>query len=226
MTQIVLAGLGGLFLILFAAFVLIASRRAAEIRRLLEAAAADKATAEKVAEDLEAKRVQNQQIAGQLDRAREEERRLKKRLYALEQASKSSGPTPEQRELDRIQEQALEETRAELVAAKAEIGRINDEVARLQSANERLQTELQQARRDLKQKRQARDEKDSAAGKRLDSVERENRSLAKKLEAARRKARNNEQVYRVTKSKLDLAMEKITALQKSMAGKDSGSSVS
>ncbi|NMB75501.1 MAG: hypothetical protein GYA21_10285, partial [Myxococcales bacterium] len=41
--------------------------------------------------------------------------------------------------------------------------------------------------------------------------------LKKKLDAAQRKARSDAQVYRVTRSKLDLAMEKIAWLEKKLA---------
>ncbi|HUU00089.1 MAG TPA: hypothetical protein VM425_01470 [Myxococcota bacterium] len=214
--QILLAGLAGLFFVSFVVSALIASRRSAEIRLFGDAEKENQAAIEKVSREIEDKRGQNKQLSSQLDKVREEERRLKKKVYTLEQAGKTTGPTPEQVELDRIQEQALEEARAELAASRAATERANEEVSSLQAINERLKTEVEEARRESK----ARSGGDSAKGKRLDDIERENKSQAKKLEAARRKARNDEQVYRVTKSKLELAMEKIAALQKTLADKD------
>jgi len=214
--QILLAGLAGLFFISFVVSALIASRRSAEIRRFGDAEKENLAAIEKVSREIEDKRGQNKQLSSQLDKAREEERRLKKKVYTLEQAGKATGPTPEQIDLDRIQEQALEEARAELAASRAATERANEELSSLQSINERLKADADEARRESK----ARNETRSGNGKRLDELERENGSLAKKLEAARRKARNDEQVYRVTKSKLELAMEKIAALQKTLADKD------
>ncbi len=220
--QILLAGLAGLFFVSFVVSALIASRRSAEIRRFGDVEKENQTVIEKVSRELEEKRGQNEQINGQLDRAREEERRLKKKVYTLEQAGKATGPTPEQIDLDRIQEQAIEEARAGLAASRAATERATEEISSVQAKNERLKTELDEARRESKARNEAR----TGNGKRLDELERENRSLAKKLEAARRKARNDEQVYRVTKSKLELAMEKIAALQKTLADKDRQAGVS
>ncbi len=59
--------------------------------------------------------------------------------------------------------------------------------------------------------------KKSSDSEQLAKTQQENQALTKKLEVASRKARTDSQVYMVTNSKLDLAMEKISALEKVLA---------
>jgi chromosome segregation ATPase len=209
----------GLFLVLFVLSTALAVRRRGQVQQAEKRLEDHKHQVRELEERLEGKSRQVEQLGTQLDRSRDEIKKAKKKAHDLEKRGRDSRPA-EDTELDRIQEEALQEARSQAGKAREEASRASDDCARLREQLDQTKQELKDARAALSS-RQAddnRDQQDSA--RQLKQLQKENRDLKKKLEAAKRKARTDSQVYKVTKSKLDLALEKIQVLEKNAKSTD------
>jgi chromosome segregation ATPase len=191
-------------------------RRGDRIRDIEEGGKESLRQVQQVEERLEKKCRHADGLASQLEKAREETRKAKKRAFDLEQGKAPDQQTAEQKELELVQEQVLEELRDKLSAARAEAGQATEEAAELRGRANKLEQELERVRKDLKTRREASIKGKSSEGEKLKTLQKENAALAKQLETARRKARTDDQVYKVTNSKLELAMEKIAAMEKAL----------
>ena len=101
--EYILAAGAGLFLVLFVLAAILAGRRRSQVQ-----------LAEK---RLEEHRRQVEQLGNQLDRSRDETKKAKKNAHELEKRGRDSRPS-EDTELDRIQEQALQDARSQASRAK------------------------------------------------------------------------------------------------------------
>jgi dTMP kinase len=164
----------------------------------------------------EAKSQQLDQLGGQLQQAREEQGRLKKRLFDAEkklellEGEKNRQAAGEPEKLRELEERCA--------ALRAEASKLREQQQEVQEKLRRQQAECESLRARLKELHQQTVGERASDVEKLKALEQECERLRRKLESARRKARNDEQVYRVTKSKLELALEKIAVLEKSLAG--------
>jgi archaellum component FlaC len=170
-------------------------------------------------EQLDARGRQADEIQGKMSKLREEVKKIKKKAFIQEVQDKGPSPT-EEAEMDKLQQQTVERLKGETNAFRARAEQALEEAQGLREQVEKLQQELSAAKAAPVPKNPEPKEKpteiatgpDSAA--QLRELERKVKDLDSKLEAARRKARTDSQVYKVTKSKLSLAMERIGYLEK------------
>jgi peptidoglycan hydrolase CwlO-like protein len=211
--EYILAAAAGLFLVLFVFSTILAVRRRTQVQQSEKHLGEHRRQVRELEERLEGKSRQVEQLGSQLDRSRDEAKKAKKKAHELEKRGRDSRPS-EDTELDRIQEEALQEARTQSSRAREEASQASDECVRLREQVDQLKKEIQEARATLssRQADDSRGQKEST--QQLKQLQKENRDLKKKLEAAKRKARTDSQVYKVTKSKLELAMEKIQVLEK------------
>jgi len=211
--EYILAAGAGLFLVLFILSTYIAAHRRKRIQDTEKQLDEQRRRIRELEALLEGKSRQVEQLGNQVDRARDEAKKAKKKVHDLEQRGRESRPS-EDAELDRIQAEALQEARRQAGQAKEEASQSQEECGRLREQANRLRQELQEAKSALssRQETDRKTRKDSTGH--LERLEKENRELNKKLQSAKRKARTDSQVYKVTKSKLELAMEKIQVLEK------------
>jgi chromosome segregation ATPase len=211
--EYILAAGAGLFLVLFVLSTTLAVRRRGQVQQAEKRLEDQKRQVRELEERLEGKSRQIEQLGTQLDRSRDEAKKAKKKAHELEKRGRDSRPS-EDTELDRIQEEALQDARRQASRAKEEASQASDECARLREQVEQLKKEAQEAKSALSSRQNAdrKSQKDNSG--QLKQLQKENRELSKKLQAAKRKARTDSQVYKVTKSKLDLALEKIQVLEK------------
>jgi chromosome segregation ATPase len=217
--EYILGAGAGLFLVLFVLSTALAVRRRGQVQQAEKRLEDQKRQVRELEERLEGKSRQVEQLGSQLDRSRDEAKKAKKKAHELEKRGRDSRPS-EDTELDRIQEEALQDARSQASRAREEASQASEECVRLREQLDQAKHELKDARATLSS-RQADDnrgQKESA--QQLKQLQKENRDLKKKLEAAKRKARTDSQVYKVTKSKLDLAMEKIQVLEKNAKSTD------
>ena len=116
--EYILAAGAGLFLILFVLSAVLAVRRRGRVREAEEQLEDQKRQARELEERLEGKSRQVEQLGNQLDRAREEAQKAKKKAHELEKRGRISRPS-EDTELDRIQEEALQDARSQASRAPA-----------------------------------------------------------------------------------------------------------
>jgi len=211
--EYILAAAAGLFLVLFVFSTVLAVRRRTQGHQSKKDLEEQKRLVRELEERLEGRSRQVEQLGSQLDRSRDETKKAKKKAHELEKRGRNSRPS-EDTELDRIQEEALQDARSQASRAREEASQASEECARLREQLDQAKQELKDARAALSS-RQADDDRGQKENTRqLEQLQKENRDLKKKLEVAKKKARNDSQVYKVTKSKLDLAMEKIQVLEK------------
>jgi chromosome segregation ATPase len=199
--------------------------------RRREAAEQELADERRRAEDLnqrlEEKTRSAEEYRAKLDKARDEARRAKKKVFDKEQEDRQA---PDEDEETRAREAELLEARAELKRTREVAEQAAAEARAQRESAEKLRLELQDARKSLAEKaaqnaparapERPRDQDPSAAAglaeaarSKVAGLEAEIGKLQFKLDAAQKKARNDNQVYRVTRSKLDLAMEKLAYLE-------------
>lgn len=212
--EYILAAGAGLFLVLFVLAAILAGRRRSQVQLAEKRLEEHRRQIRELEERLEGKSRQVEQLGNQLDRSRDETKKAKKKAHELEKRGRDSRPS-EDTELDRIQEQALQDARSQASRAKEEVSQASDECLRLREQVDQLKKELQEIRSTLSSRQNNDNRSQKESTQQLKQLQKENQDLNKKLQSAKRKARTDSQVYKVTKSKLDLAMEKIQVLEKS-----------
>lgn len=215
----ILAAGAGMFLVLFLLSTHFAVRRRNRILQLEKLLAERESRIREAEERIEGKNRQVEQFSSQAERAREEARKAKKKTHELETRGRESRPS-EDAELDRIQEETLHQARSQAGLAREEASRAAEECGRLREQVEQLKKELKETQATLSARREKDTQGQQEGVQQLKQLQDENRDLNKKLQAAKRKARTDSQVYKVTKSKLDLAMEKIQMLEKNAKSPD------
>jgi len=220
--EIALAVAAGLLLIATCVATAVAVRRGGRCRRLSEEAAAARRALQELEQRHEEKCRTLDDAQRKLAKTREEVGRARKKAFELEQQDKQPEATGNH-DAERLQEEALQKARSEARRAGEEARQAADECTRLRDQVDRLKNELA-ATRDRQVERQRQEgEQEKTLQEQVDALTREKQDLERKLKSARRKARNDQQVYNVTRSKLELAMEKIAYLeQKAGPDKPSG----
>ena len=217
--EYVLGAGAGLFLVLFILSTYLAIFRRNRIQELEKSLDERRRQIREMEGRLDGKTRQVEKLGNQANRARDETKKAKKKAHELEKRGRDSRPS-EDVELDHIQEEALQEARSQARKAKEEASQASEECNRLRPQVEQLNKELQEAKANLSSRQDAdrKSQKDSTG--QLERLQKDNRELNKKLQTAKRKARTDSQVYKVTKSKLDLAMDKIQVLEKNVKSSD------
>jgi chromosome segregation ATPase len=219
--EIFLGGAAGVLAVGLTVFVIIAARRGLRIQELDNRASELHRKLEAAEQRIGEKNRAVEEAHGKLSQVKSEMKQAKKKAYLLEQKDKGDQSEPEP-EADRLQELALQEARSEARRSGEEAVQAAEECARLRGQVEKLKQELDQLKSRETSRKQEADGKKKTETDKLKNLESENRDLKKKLESSRRKAKNDSQVYKVTKSKLDLAMEKIGALEKALESRKTG----
>jgi cell division protein FtsB len=211
--EYILAAGTGLFLVLFVFSTHIGARRRKRIHDTEKQLDEHRRRIHELEARLDEKSRQVEQLGNQAEQARGEAKKAKKKAHNLEQQGRESRP-PEDAGLDRAQAEVLQEARHQASQAKEKASQSQEECGRLREQAERFKQELQEAKSALSSRQDAdiKTQKDSTG--QLKRLQKENFELNRKLQSAKRKARTDSQVYRVTNSKLDLAMDKIQMLEK------------
>ena len=212
----ILASAAGLLAVLFLFMVVVASRRAGRIKEL-ESTLAEKSKAAEEAGALKDEKVkQVDELRSKLDKARDEAKKAKKKAFEHEQASRESGP-PEDEQAARADEEALLEAKADAKKFREQAERAAEEAGRARAQADELKAELREAKLALEQHEDDLAKARKGEGGQIEELKKKLKKANDKLKAAERRTRNDAQVYRVTNSKLELAMEKITELERQLA---------
>ncbi len=204
------------FFILFVIALMVVMRRAGRMQALLVQHQDDLREQQALTERLEKKCQQAVQTASQLDKAREEAKKAKKKTFDREKSGRELAQPAREAELNRMQEQAMDELRTKLGAAKQDAQEAKQALSEGSKKTEKLETELTQLKDQLASKKEASPKPQKIDKTREQKLDQENRTMKKQLETARRKSRTDRQVYMVTNSKLELAIEKVSALQNAL----------
>ena len=169
-----------------------------------------------------------------LDRTRDETKKSKKRAFELTQKDKDTVIVPEkvipkdQKEQRDQSEEVLQESRAQTHKAIEETKKATEAATKaLEEKNaallqlEKMKSELATANQALQERHEENLKTERVESESVKKLESELTKLQEKLELARRKSRNDAQVYRITKSKFDLALEKIARLERILEGSSS-----
>jgi hypothetical protein len=159
----------------------------------------------------EAKCKEVDEARSKLDRTRDEAKKAKKRAFDLEQQDKEKTVVPQVAMPQ--DEDALLEARAQARQAMDAAARTNEDKNYALEQIEKLKGELATAKQTLRSRHEDALKAERGESERTKKLDSELVELQEKLELARRKARTDAQVYRITKSKLDLALEKIARLE-------------
>jgi len=220
--EIFLGSASGVLAIGLTIFVIIAARRGVRIQELIAETAEIRRSLEGAEQRIEDKARAAEEARGRISQLKEEVKQAKKKAFDLGQKDKGDQPEPEP-EADRLQELALQEARTEARRSTEEATQAAEDCARLREQVDQLKTELSTAQSKLSSRKATVDGQKKEESRKLEKLETENRNMKKKLEASQRKARTDSQVYKVTNSKLELAMEKIGALEKALQAKKESS---
>jgi chromosome segregation ATPase len=155
-----------------------------------------------------------QQLRSDIDRVREEARKAKKKAYEACQNGKSKRSAGVDEDTERVYEDAMLEAKAEARRYKKQVELLEDENKESKAVQSKLKEEISEFRR-LKKENQNRQVPKNAEDPKELKVE--IRKLKTKLESAARRSRTEDQIYRVTNSKLELAMERINGLQQQIS---------
>jgi DNA repair exonuclease SbcCD ATPase subunit len=161
---------------------------------------------------VEAKAKEAEDLRSKLDRIRDESKKAKKKAFDLEQHDKGKAITPPV--VVPHDDDILLETRTQARQAIDAAARANEEKNQALEQLEKLKGELVTAKQALKARHEDALKAERGESERNKKLESEVAALQEKLEQARRKTRTDTQVYRITKSKLDLAFEKIASLER------------
>jgi chromosome segregation ATPase len=206
---ILLTSIAGLCFILFIFTVLNLSKKNDRITELENDFSDKDRSFNELSERFEKKSRQVDKIRNELEQAKEEAKKSKEEAFRLKSFEKTDR-TAEEEELDRVQEE-------ELMRAKSKAKDTLEELTKLKEENDRLTTQIRDLKQDKEHERkisaQIGGTPSSDESKKLQELEKENKELSKKLKSAERKSRNNAQVYKITNSKLELALEKIRYLE-------------
>jgi len=209
----ILASAAGLATVLFLVAVFVAARRADRISALQSELTEHK----RRAGDYQARRGdksrQVDELRSKLDKTREELKKAKKKAFEKERSEKESTEPPDE-EYELAREQALLEAKAEAKRLREQAEQTSEEIARVREQANELKAEVLGLKRTIEDKKDELAKARHGESARVEDLEKQVRKLKDKLEAANRRSRIDAQVYRVTNSKLDLAMEKISTLEK------------
>lgn len=211
-----LMGACALCLVLVVVAMLSSSKRGSKILEL-EAANQELVSKSKEIETrFESKCRQADKTINELNKVKDEVKKAKKKVYFLECGTKNQFmTTPEDRDLDLALQDDLGKARLEIKNLQSELKNSQEESNGLKMQTERQKTELSQARKLSKVQTERKSKDANRITEKVSKLEDQCRILNKKLDSARRKARTDQQVYIVTNSKLELAMEKIKFLESS-----------
>jgi FtsZ-interacting cell division protein ZipA len=170
---------------------------------------------------LETKSKEADEIRSKHDRFRDEAKKAKKRAFELEQQDKEKATVPPA--VTPQDDDILLETRAQAHQALAAAARANEDKNYALEQLEKLKGELAMAKQALKARHEDALKAERGESERHKKFETEVAALQEKLEQARKKTRTDAQVYRITKSKLDLALEKIASLERMLGAPSSNS---
>ncbi len=219
--EIFLGSATGVLAVGLTIFVTIAARRGLRLQELMaevsEVRRKLSGTERRVADKARAA----EEALSKLSQIKGEAKQAKKKAFMLEQRDKSAESEAEP-EADRLQELALQEARTEARRSTEEATQAAEDCARLRGQVEKLKTELSETQSELSTRKMQTDGQKKEESEKLTKLESENRDMKKKIESSRRKTKTDGQVYMITRSKLDLAMEKIGVLEKTLqASKES-----
>jgi transgelin len=158
------------------------------------------------------------EIRSKHDQAKEEAKKAKKKAFELVQQMEKES-VPEKETSGKSEEDLLAEARAETHRAKHEAAQAAKEALAAMEQIDKLKEEMQAAKQTIQVRHEEVVRAERGESERMRKVEEENEALKKKIEVATRKAKTDSQVYRITKSKLELALEKIAYLEKSTGSK-------
>ena len=212
----ILAGLAGVLLVAFVLALTMGARRAVQLSELKNKneELGQLLSAHKTRFDEKCKQID--EFRSKLDRVRDETKRAKKRIFDLEHATDQGEQNDD---ATREQEEALLEAKAENKAAQKKIALLEEHKAQTETQLDKLKSELVALRRDLDDKK---DELEKVKGGKTGEaaeLKKQKRKLQEKLDVANRRSKTDAQVYRVTNSKLELAMEKIGTLESRLTQK-------
>ncbi len=206
--SVALAVLAGLFLMM----VMIASRRAGRIDSLETELDQLRARAQDAEAKIKDKTRQIDELRSKLNKAKDETKRAKKKAYEKTSVQPDTGSHSGKE--DKELEKQLTEARAEIKLLKQKLHQQEEQSKEALEQADKLKSKVAE----LKTKLEELENELIKAGKgetdRVVKAEKRAKELDKKLEVANRRLRTDAQVYRVTNSKLELAMEKISELQK------------
>lgn len=211
-----LASATGLLAVLFVIMAIVATRRAGRIQELESSLAEQRKTAEEADALKDEKVKQVDELRSKLDRARDEAKKAKKKAFDHEQASRSTEPT-EDEQAARADEEARLEAKADAKKYRQQAEQAAEEASRAQTQVDELKAELREAKLALEQHEHDLAKAKKGEGGQVEELTKKLKKANDKLKAAERRSRNDAQVYRVTNSKLELAMEKIGELEKQLA---------
>jgi peptidoglycan hydrolase CwlO-like protein len=206
----VLGAVAGLATLSFIVALVVAIRRGQRGIEIETQLAALRRAADEAGAKLDDKSRQADELRSKLDRQRDENAKLKKKLH--QRAQPEPEPQPDA-EIGRV-EQELGEARARAKRAEQAAAEAAAEAERLRDQRDKARADKEQAERAARQQDEARDERQQGRREELAGLRKKVRRLEDKLAAANRRSRTDAQVYRVTNSKLELAMEKITELER------------
>jgi hypothetical protein len=135
--EYILAAAAGLFLVLFVFSTILAVRRRTQVQQSEKHLGEHRRQVRELEERLEGKSRQVEQLGSQLDRSRDEAKKAKKKAHEQEKRGRDSRPS-EDTELDRIQEEALQEARTQSSRAREEASQASDECVRLREQVDQL----------------------------------------------------------------------------------------
>ncbi len=217
----VLGAFAGVATLLFIIALVVAMRRGQRGAEIESELAAQRRAAEAAGAKLDDKSRQADELRSKLDRQRDECAKLKKMLHQRSQPE--PGPQPDA-EAERA-EQELRDARARARRAEQAAAEAAAEAEQLRGQRDKARAEKEQAERAARQESEAHSERKQGRQEELAGLRKKVRRLEDKLAAANRRSRTDAQVYRVTNSKLELAMEKITELERRLgAGAKPGDS--
>ena len=215
----ILASVAGLATVLFLVMIGVAGKRADRISALLSELADFERRADSYQSLSAGKSRQTDELRSKLDKTREELKKLKKKAFEKEH-SENVYPAPPDEEHELAREEALLEAKAETKRLREQAGQANEEVVRMREQANELKAEVQDLKKTIENDQDKQAEVKQGESSRVGDLEKQVRKLKDKLEAASRRARTDSQVYRVTNSKLELAMDRIADLEKRLGAKN------
>jgi hypothetical protein len=212
----ILAGAAVIAAALFLVMVFVATRRSTQIADL-ERALDEQQSKVLQAESRHADKCkQTEELRGKLDRAKDDAKRAKKKAYDRNREEKSADPDAAQT-AEREQEEALLDAKAEAKRQKELTEQAAEAATDARAQAEKLKTE----NGELKTKLESAEEQKIKAARgesgKLGETSKKLAKLKEKLATAERRLKTDAQVYRVTNSKLELAMEKVAMLEGMLA---------
>jgi chromosome segregation ATPase len=189
-----------------------ANRRSKTITELSARLAEGEQRLREARQQFETKCKETDEIRSKLDKLRDEAKKAKKRAFELERVDKEKASVPPAAVPQ--EDDLLLDTRTQARQAAEAAARATEEKNHALEQLEKVKAELATAKQSLKARHEEALKAERGDSERTKRLETEVAALQERLEQARRKTRTDAQVYRITKSKLDLAFEKIASLER------------